>query len=68
LERQLDAEGRATRRDIPDANGSPMFRDDSVANAQTKTGSFADGFRCVEGIENPGSVFDPWSAISELNA
>src|SRR5258708_16624004 len=45
-----------------------MFRDDSIANAQTEARSFADWFRCVEGIENPGSVFHPGSAVGELNA
>src|SRR6266566_7079156 len=45
-----------------------MFRDDSVANAQTEARSFADWFRGVEGIENPGSVFHPGSAVGELDA
>ena len=44
-----------------------MFRDDSIANAQTETRSFADRFGSVEGIENPRGVFHPGSAVGELN-
>src|SRR5260370_33467168 len=44
-----------------------MLRDDSVANAQAQTRSFSDRFRRVEGIENPGSVFHPGSAVGELS-
>jgi len=68
LKRQLDGKRRATRWDIPYANGPPMLRDDSIANAQAETCSFADRFRRVEGIENPGSVFYPGPAVGDLNA
>ena len=49
-------------------NGSPVLGDDSIANAETQTGSFADWFCCVERIENARSIFHAGSTVCELNA
>ena len=67
LERQFDGERRAARWDIPHANCSAVFGDNSVADAQAQPSSFADGFRGVEGIEDAGSVLHAWTAVSKLD-
>src|SRR5438046_10249222 len=41
LKRKLDEKRRPTRREVTYVNGSPMFRDDSIANAETKTCTLA---------------------------